>query len=76
MSTFGSFVFYYYGAKLITGASPYSMGPASGTATPMMSPAPQDSMGYSLGGGQPPYDPPQSYDSTMPYDPMHQDLSP
>ncbi|XP_077284605.1 PBX homeobox extradenticle isoform X3 [Arctopsyche grandis] len=65
-----------YAAKKAAGASPYSMGPASGTATPMMSPAPQDSMGYSLGGGQPPYDPPQPYDSTMPYDPMHQDLSP
>ncbi|XP_026323417.1 homeobox protein extradenticle isoform X2 [Hyposmocoma kahamanoa] len=59
-----------------TGASPYSMGAASGTATPMMSPAPtQDSMGYSL--PAPGYDQPQpSYDGSMGYDPMHQDLSP
>lgn len=58
------------------GASPYSMGAASGTATPMMSPAPtQDSMGYSL--PAPPYDQPQPpYDAGMAYDPMHQDLSP
>lgn len=58
------------------GASPYSMGAASGTATPMMSPAPtQDSMGYSL--PAPPYDQPQPpYDASMAYDPMHQDLSP
>lgn len=39
--------------KKISGASPYSMGPASqGTPTPLLSPAPgggpQDSMGYSL----------------------------
>lgn len=38
---------------VFSGASPYSMGPASqGTATPMMSPAPpgapQDSMGYNI----------------------------
>lgn len=67
---------------LITGASPYSMGPASqGTPTPMMSPAPaggQDSMGYnmnlnggdyssSMSGSQPPYS-----DSALGYDPMHQ----
>ncbi|XP_045761686.1 homeobox protein extradenticle isoform X2 [Maniola jurtina] len=59
-----------------TGASPYSMGAASGTATPMMSPAPtQDSMGYSL--PAPGYDQPQPpYDAAMGYDPMHQDLSP
>nr|CAD7568642.1 unnamed protein product [Timema californicum] len=66
-----------------TGASPYSMGPASqGTPTPMMSPAPpggpQDSMGYnlnmnggdyssSMSGSQPPYT-----DGSMGYDPMHQ----
>ncbi|XP_014359748.1 homeobox protein extradenticle isoform X1 [Papilio machaon] len=58
------------------GASPYSMGAASGTATPMMSPAPtQDSMGYSL--PAPGYDAPQpGYDAAMGYDPMHQDLSP
>ncbi|XP_039745536.1 homeobox protein extradenticle isoform X1 [Pararge aegeria] len=58
------------------GASPYSMGAASGTATPMMSPAPtQDSMGYSL--PAPGYDQPQPpYDASMAYDPMHQDLSP
>ncbi|XP_034823978.1 homeobox protein extradenticle isoform X3 [Maniola jurtina] len=58
------------------GASPYSMGAASGTATPMMSPAPtQDSMGYSL--PAPGYDQPQPpYDAAMGYDPMHQDLSP
>ncbi|XP_026463873.1 homeobox protein extradenticle isoform X2 [Ctenocephalides felis] len=67
-----------YAAKKAAGASPYSMGAASGTATPMMSPAPpQDSMGYSLGGGG--YgDAPQGYgDGSMGgYDPMHQDLSP
>ncbi|XP_045515340.1 homeobox protein extradenticle isoform X4 [Pieris brassicae] len=65
-----------YAAKKAAGASPYSMGAASGTATPMMSPAPtQDSMGYSL--PAPPYDQPQPpYDGSMGYDPMHQDLSP
>nr|CAD7194078.1 unnamed protein product [Timema douglasi]CAD7396512.1 unnamed protein product [Timema poppensis] len=68
---------------LCSGASPYSMGPASqGTPTPMMSPAPpggpQDSMGYnlnmnggdyssSMSGSQPPYT-----DGSMGYDPMHQ----
>ncbi|XP_032529591.1 homeobox protein extradenticle isoform X5 [Danaus plexippus] len=58
------------------GASPYSMGAASGTATPMMSPAPtQDSMGYALPAAG--YDQPQPpYDTSMSYDPMHQDLSP
>ncbi|KPJ19987.1 Homeobox protein extradenticle [Papilio machaon] len=67
-----------YAAKkaAAAGASPYSMGAASGTATPMMSPAPtQDSMGYSL--PAPGYDAPQpGYDAAMGYDPMHQDLSP
>jgi pre-B-cell leukemia transcription factor 1 len=65
-----------YAAKKAAGASPYSMtGPPSGAATPMMSPAPaQDSMGYSLGSGG--YDQQQSYDGSMGYDPMHQDLSP
>ncbi|XP_075989615.1 PBX homeobox extradenticle isoform X4 [Anticarsia gemmatalis] len=67
-----------YAAKkaAAAGASPYSMGAASGTATPMMSPAPtQDSMGYSL--PAPGYDQPQpGYDGSMGYDPMHQDLSP
>ncbi|XP_072935335.1 homeobox protein extradenticle isoform X3 [Epargyreus clarus] len=67
-----------YAAKkaAAAGASPYSLGAASGTATPMMSPAPtQDSMGYSL--PAPPYDQPQpGYDGSMGYDPMHQDLSP
>ncbi|KOB75709.1 PBC domain protein [Operophtera brumata] len=60
----------------MTGASPYSMGAASGTATPMMSPAPtQDSMGYSL--PAPGYEPQPGYDGSMGgYDPMHQDLSP
>lgn len=58
------------------GASPYSMGAASGTATPLMSPAPtQDSMGYSL--PAPGYEPQPGYDGSMGgYDPMHQDLSP
>ncbi|KAI5631903.1 PBC domain-containing protein [Phthorimaea operculella] len=38
----------YAAKKAAAGASPYSMGAASGTATPMMSPAPaQDSMGIS-----------------------------
>ncbi|CRL04316.1 CLUMA_CG017412, isoform A [Clunio marinus] len=62
-----------YAAKKAAGASPYSMGgPASGAATPMMSPAPaQDSMGYSLGSGG--YDQQQAYDGSMGYDPMHQD---
>lgn len=61
-----------YAAKKAAGASPYSMGgPASGAATPMMSPAPaQDSMGYSLGSGG--YDQQQAYDGSMGYDPMHQ----
>lgn len=61
-----------YAAKKAAGASPYSMtGPPSGAATPMMSPAPQDSMGYSLGSGG--YDQQQSgYDGSMGYDPMHQ----
>lgn len=66
-----------YAAKKAAGASPYSMGgPPSGTATPMMSPAPpQDSMGYSMGSGG--YEQQQAYDSSMGYDPtMHQDLSP
>lgn len=66
-----------YAAKKAAGASPYSMGgPPSGTATPMMSPAPtQDSMGYSLGSGG--YDQQHGYDGSMGYDPsMHQDLSP
>lgn len=64
------------GCVTAAGASPYSMGAASGTATPMMSPAPtQDSMGYSL--PAPGYDQPQpSYDGSMGYDHMHQDLSP
>uniref|UniRef100_A0A1B0CTM6 Putative transcription factor pbx n=1 Tax=Lutzomyia longipalpis TaxID=7200 RepID=A0A1B0CTM6_LUTLO len=63
-----------YAAKKAAGASPYSMGgPPSGTATPMMSPAPpQDSMGYSGG-----YDHQQPYDGSMGYDPIiHQDVSP
>lgn len=66
-----------YAAKKAAGASPYSMGgPPSGTATPMMSPAPpQDSMGYSLGSGG--YEQQQPYDGSMGYDPtIHQDLSP
>ncbi|GBP08255.1 Homeobox protein extradenticle [Eumeta japonica] len=67
-----------YAAKkaAAAGASPYSMGAASGTATPMMSPAPpQDSMGYSL--PAPGYEPPAPpYDASMGYDPIHQDLSP
>lgn len=71
-----------YAAKKAAGASPYSMrGPSSsGSVTPMMSPAPQDAMGYSLGGGggggsgngyeqQQPYD--MGYDHSL-----HQDLSP
>nr|XP_023011742.1 homeobox protein extradenticle [Leptinotarsa decemlineata] len=60
-----------YAAKKAAGASPYS-----GTATPMMSPAPpQDSMGYSMGSA---YDQGSAYDaSSCGYDPMHaQDLSP
>lgn len=62
-----------YAAKKAAGASPYSMGgPPSGTATPMMSPAPpHDSMGYPGGG----YDHQQSYDGSMGYDPI-QDVSP
>ncbi|KAL4703768.1 hypothetical protein ACJJTC_002903 [Scirpophaga incertulas] len=66
----------YAAKKAAAGASPYSMGAASGTATPMMSPAPaQDAMGYSL--PAPPYDQPQPpYDGSMGYDHMHQDLSP
>lgn len=46
-----------YAAKKAAGASPYSMGGASGTATPMMSPGPggPDSMagygGLGIGGG-------------------------
>jgi len=67
-----------YAAKKAAGASPYSMaGPASGTNTPMMSPAPpQDSMGYNMGSSgyeqQPPYD-----NNMGAYDPsLHQDLSP
>lgn len=70
-----------YAAKKAAGASPYSMGggggPPSGTATPMMSPAPTlDSMGYSLGSGG--YDQHHvGYDGSMGYDPnMHHDLSP
>nr|CAH7713686.1 unnamed protein product [Callosobruchus chinensis] len=61
-----------YAAKKAAGASPYS-----GTATPMMSPAPpQDSMGYSMGGA---YDQGGAYDATGcgGYDPMHApELSP
>ncbi|XP_004928670.1 homeobox protein extradenticle isoform X1 [Bombyx mandarina] len=66
-----------YAAKkaAAAGASPYSLGGASGAATPLMSPAPpQDSLGYSL--PAPPYDQQPPYDASMPYDPMHQDLSP
>ncbi|XP_053600645.1 homeobox protein extradenticle isoform X3 [Plodia interpunctella] len=66
-----------YAAKkaAAAGASPYSMGAASGTATPMMSPAPtQDSMGYSL--PAPGYDAPQPGYDAIGYDHMHQDLSP
>ncbi|KAG6465421.1 hypothetical protein O3G_MSEX015139 [Manduca sexta] len=64
----------YAAKKAAAGASPYSMGAASGAATPLMSPAPaQDSMGYSL--PAPGYDQPQpGYDASMPYDPMHQEL--
>ncbi|XP_044728151.1 homeobox protein extradenticle [Chrysoperla carnea] len=58
-----------YAAKKAAGASPYS-----GTATPMMSPAPpQDSMGYSMGSA---YDQGSAYDASCGYDPMHQELSP
>lgn len=71
-----------YAAKKAAGASPYSMrGPSSsGTATPMMSPAPPDSMSaYNIGAGsgngydqqQIPYDMGQGYEQNM-----HQDLSP
>ncbi|XP_037035544.1 homeobox protein extradenticle isoform X3 [Bradysia coprophila] len=66
-----------YAAKKAAGASPYSMrGPSSsGTTTPMMSPAPHDTMGYSLGGNG--YEQQQAYDGSMGYDQsMHQDLSP
>lgn len=66
-----------YAAKKAAGASPYSMrGPSSsGTATPMMSPAPQDAMGYSLGSNG--YEQQQPYDISLGYDQsMHQDLSP
>lgn len=66
-----------YAAKKAAGASPYSMrGPSSsGTATPMMSPAPQDGMGYSLGSNG--YEQQQPYDISLGYDQsMHQDLSP
>lgn len=56
-----------YAAKKAAGASPYSIaGPPSGTATPMMSPAPnQDGMGYGIGGS---YDQQQGYDGSMGYD--------
>lgn len=58
-----------YAAKKAAGASPYS-----GTATPMMSPAPpQDSMGYSMGSA---YDQGSAYDASCGYDAMHQELSP
>lgn len=66
-----------YAAKKAAGASPYSMrGPSSsGTTTPMMSPAPHDTMGYSLGGNG--YEQQQAYDGSMGYDQsIHQDLSP